>query len=290
MHILLGPRGHPPTIGTLNSKQTLIVICVAGSVGGLLIILLTTRMLRMLFCRRRSAPLPPIQPLAHEREQLAQLLTQNDHPAVSPTNWHEPQHLTPPVFASRSGSGSDVSLLRREPSDTSRGSPHASLGYSAEDVITLSNTTPLDASPLSFTERPAELTDLNSSSPTTPQSNSSCTNSTQNAAGRPRPRVSSHSRPRPRPVSMISNASTAKSARTSRTIRGAPHDPQNNVEIVLPTPLAPTLHNYMINDGILRRQSSSIEGFASRRTSIVDKWAPVPVRSSSGRPRSTSFS
>ncbi|KAF9455560.1 hypothetical protein BDZ94DRAFT_1316108 [Collybia nuda] len=75
------------------------------------------------------------------------------------------------------------------------------------------------------------------------------------------------SRPRPpRPLSQVSVASSSPSRR--HTLRGVPHAPHNQVQIVLPAPLAPGLAPRS-RPGSLHRDTDS------DRYSVVDKWVPV---------------
>ncbi|KAF8078392.1 hypothetical protein FPV67DRAFT_1775604 [Lyophyllum atratum] len=86
-------------------------------------------------------------------------------------------------------------------------------------------------------------------------------------------RASSRSRrihPPPRPLStasVISNGNPALSRSASRnTIRGVPHSPHGQVQIILPTPLAPSLQRPLSLRGHIIEPD---------RLSLVDKWIPV---------------
>ncbi|KAF7339861.1 hypothetical protein MVEN_01902900 [Mycena venus] len=127
--------------------------------------------------------------------------------------------------------------------------PHFSFDRSSSS---LSSTAETD-SPITSSPPAASLSD-SSFSPTLRQTRS----------------VSSSSRPhrRPRPLSVGSNGSSAISR---NTIRGVPHGPHSQVQIVLPAPLA------FNNDRVSPHENSP-------RFSVVDQWAPPAVRSEGGTP------
>lgn len=68
--------------------------------------------------------------------------------------------------------------------------------------------------------------------------------------------------PRQRP---LSSAGVSPAARLS-TLRGVPHAPYNQIQIILPPPLAPSLR---------RRSSLHVHPNNGRRLSAVDMWVPV---------------
>ena len=273
------------------SRTSLIIIIVCGSVGTSLLFLIIFRLFQRTFRLRefRSAPLPPIQPLAHHRElHLAQFVDRIGG-GSRPATWYDFSHLTvPPVFGSTSSSGSHVSLLH---SDSLAVHSPASIGIfdrsnTSVDALVMNPQSPsyLD-NPNPIQPAYAEVASL----PDTPYSNTSsshCNSITNNNLVPPsRSRSTSRPRSRPRPLSMTSTSATL-THRTSRTIRGTPHGPHSNVEIVLPTPLSSSLRpavdlqsrRHTVMDGDTLDRSSS-------RLSVVDKWATLPVRSSSGKER-----
>jgi hypothetical protein len=290
-------------LGSTSNRTTLIIICTVASIGGIVLVLLFFRIFRIIFRLNeyRPSPLPPIQPLAHHRDQQ---LTQ-----YRPTTWYDDYLSAPDIFASISGSRSDISLLHREPSratGASALSPQASVGFSehsdAMDEVTAH--TPL-ALPPEFPESPIPDSAVSEGveSPFSPdtlqsQASSSRTHSSASShitAARPRSQINSSSHLRVRPVSMSSIGSTALSSRTyrtSRTIRGPPHGPLSNVQIVLPAPLAPSLH--MAIDNSSSKRHTFVGGLMPERSpsrlSVVDKWAQIPVRSARSERRSSSIS
>jgi len=204
------------------SKTLIIIIAVSGFVGCLVILFVFFR-----YCRRaKSAPLPPIQPLAHHREKESNYL------------------LPPPTFRSGLGTdqqgdyNSDSLLLRtsRKPSfqTGSEGTPSSS-DYSFS--------TPAPHTNLASQSSP--LTADDEQTPTTQQyiSTSRQARSVSRGTRRPRSRVIS--------VASTNTVFTQASPRPTSIIRGAPHSAFSNVQIVLPAPLAPHLQNHMVTNPLL---------------------------------------
>jgi len=274
-------RGVVP--GDLESRHTnTIIIAASASAGG---VILTLILLRIFWrcCRRGSGsvPLPPVQPLAHVREQqLAHFIEQNDSALLS----------APMTFLPSSRIGSKVSLLQKEPSSSSMPSSHSSLGLgdTSEVLPALPTQTEVLSLPPQFQAASPSPSSPGSETgtttlPETPHSfNSSSVSHNHSTSSTQflipdRARSTSRPRMRPRPVSMTSISSITTTSRSSRTIRGVPHGPHSNVKIVLPAPLASVLHPYM--EG--RRHTSMDGGYDhQRRLSVVDKWAPKAVKSS----------
>ena len=75
------------------------------------------------------------------------------------------------------------------------------------------------------------------------------------------------------------STSTYVSTRSINTIRGAPHSPYSNIQIILPVPLAPQLRNHMIeNPSVIQWGGGSLE-----QGSITDRWVTTPIRTTSWR-------
>ncbi|TFK76885.1 hypothetical protein BDN72DRAFT_830054 [Pluteus cervinus] len=241
------------------SQQTLIIIIVCASVGGIIFFVLLYRCLRS---RTRSslAPLPPVQPLAHHREYQVASYTAN-----RTSTWYDPHGLPPVVqpFASGGDRSSKSSLLG--PDTPSVRHPSSSYGTPEE----LSALAPLEASPF----------------PTGNPSSASVNSDLDEfgALPRPRPRSRSASRTgsstprRPRPLSTASVGSAA----ARNMIRGTPHGPHSQVQIVLPAPLAPDLAQFINADSTVSRPHSRYESDAGDRLSVVDKWLSTGSRSGS---------
>ncbi|KAJ7835302.1 hypothetical protein B0H13DRAFT_2108436 [Mycena leptocephala] len=239
----------------LPAHTTLLIAVVAGSVGGVLVLFLLFRLLRR----------PAKQELARYREQ------QTHHVAESrPPTWYDSGFLSAP---SGTFTGSKSSLL---PPDSRGGSPfrRPSLNTSespSEDISHLSGSVPmapeLQLPHLSFDTSSTSLSTAETDSPASwsPPLASLSDSSFSPTSRYSRP-TSTSSRPnrRPRPLSVGSNGSSAVSRQTRNTIRGVPHGPHNQMQIVLPAPLA-------FNDRMSIHENSP-------RLSVVDQWAPAAVR------------
>jgi len=316
------PRNILPRAPDAPPNQTIIiVIATCASAGGLVLTFLLFYTFRRLCSRNKLAPLPPPQPLAHHRErQRAKFEERNATSTSRPTTWHDhdhnPAYLTAPrPFGSSTPLGSKTSLLYKE----SKESPGSSIpsrntsfnrSETAEDVslpptpmdFGLSNPNP-SFQTLSASSSSLGSSEVHSRSPPLPPTPNSLNPSPSHGTSDTQPlNTSPHSlshsasgsraRPqpsrRPRPVSMTSTTSTTQSWSSRNTIRGMPHGPYSQVQIMLPAPLAPDLFPYMVGEPRMmasavaaRRQSMFAEGEGFERLSVVDKWASTAVRSSS---------
>ena len=227
------------------SKILVIVIAASGSVGCAIILFFVFRRFR----RPKSTPLPPIQPLAHHREK--ELI--HPQPRIPRNN----------VGLTQLGRyGSDTSLLKPGfQTDESLGTPSSSHHSSLTPPSPSINV----ASPLSTESHSDESPSISQQRvpATRPSRSTSRTRSRQ-----PRSRINSS-------VSTHSN-SAHTSTRSPNTIRGAPHSTLSNVQIVLPTPLAPQLQNHMVT-------TSSAVGNYEDSAGIADGWTPTPSRTTSRR-------
>lgn len=232
--------------GGLGHSTLIIIIAVSASVLGLLSIFIWRFLARSL--RPKSAPLPPRQSLVHQRElQLVAFAEYKDA-------------IVPQVLA-------DGSYIR----ETDEGTLDSSRGiqlHPPSPQFMPSHTPPNG----SYSSLPSSNDDCSPSSgaatPTTRFSMS--TSPTQSI----RPAVNRSGLP-PRPLSVVSTNS-----RVSRqSIRGAPHAPHNNVQIMLPAPLAPCLYKETASDGPLllgtwtRNSTYSVRD--NWRRSLADSWVPV---------------
>jgi len=231
------------------SKILIIVIAVSGSVGCAIIFFFVLRCFR----RPKPTPLPSIQPLAHHREKE---LVHIPHPRNPRNN----------VGLTQLGRyGSDTSLLKPGfQTEESLGTPSSSHHSS---LVPSTNVT-YQSSPLSTESHSDESPSITQQYvPTTRPSRST---------SRTRPR-----QPRSRINSSVSTHSNSAhtSTRSPNTIRGAPHSTLSNVQIVLPTPLAPQLQNHMVTT------PSAIGNYEdpAERGGNADGWTPTPSRTTSRR-------
>ncbi|KAK7064435.1 hypothetical protein R3P38DRAFT_2824494 [Favolaschia claudopus] len=249
----------------LSANTTVLVAAVAGAVGGTLLLIV----LLLCFCRRpqKKVPLPPKQELARYREHHINHVLES-----RPATWYDSALLPPPTSAF---GGSKSSILL--PPDSRGGSPfrRPSLNTSespSDDLAHLSATIPMSPGlQLPNHSFAASSTSLSTAETDSPPPSAPPTGSLNDLPSLRQTRsASSSSHPRrSRPVSVGSYSSSALSrpSRSSRnTIRGAPHGPHSQVQIILPAPLA------FSNDRLSVHENSS-------RHSVVDQWAPAAVRS-----------
>ncbi|KAF7784503.1 hypothetical protein Agabi119p4_668 [Agaricus bisporus var. burnettii] len=180
------------------ARQTLVIAVVCAALGLIVVLVVFYRIITSCRRRARASPLPPIQPLSHEREfRRAQFEASYGRNSA---------FLAPPSLGNLSSGGSKTSLLG------SFNSPRASyITTTVEGSEELSNSSPLESS-ASFpvSRMPASSSSLNLSQSPSPLRQSS----------RPR-RDDQHRR---RPTSLTPS-------------RGVPHARHSLVQIVLPAPL-----------------------------------------------------
>lgn len=253
------------------SSTNVIIIAVCCSVGGVVLGFVMWRLIRT--CLSKSAPLPPVQPLARHRDQQRQesdksnrVSTWNHDLAIQGRN---PSHL----YASEDGS--DAPLVS---------SRHQSFQTDDTDTSPVDSALPLpnpafrsswgtrDSSPLSSVGA-LTASDEFSPPPLTPPSAANSTSSLSNSQS-PQTNTSSgtfNGQParqnKSRPISSVSSRTSLS---TKNTIRGSPHGPHSNIQIILPTPLASELQPYPAGGS----RVSSREDLSSRN-SFVDRWLPV---------------
>ena len=189
----------------------------------------------------KSPPLPPIQPLAHYRER-------------------ESEYLPQPYLPHKSMEFDKVNH------------GHGNVKVSLEPFCTPSFRSIDSSGTPSCTCYPASDPPTQLSCPSSVESQSDEHTSTQLYTSTAcLARSSSLSRSRPmrnifRKPSMISARTASTHMRSASIIRGAPHRSHNNVDLVLPAPLAPQLQNYMIEN------SSVIRSCGRSRERRSDQW------------------
>jgi len=239
------------------NKDTIVIVSVAAVVLVAVIVIVSVRLVKKVAAT--SNPLPPVQPLAHHREQH---LAKFDNTLARSQTWYNSQtHLVAP--GSVSARASRASLL-------SKNSPTVSSPADTESAISCSplnydHTLPIPSPPFHPT-RVASSSSLGLSENPTPSSSSSQPQSTaDNAPNTPFPRSLSS----PRPLSVSSSHSTLYSKTSRHTLRGTPHGPHSQIQIVLPTPLGGDISRSASGD---LRRASRLDGEAYDRTSVVDRW------------------
>lgn len=268
--------------GGSSNMTTTIIIAVVVTLAGIVGLLVLFRLIRRCLSRKNSAPLPPIQPIAHQREvDLAEFKESKLNPPrslIHHQSWRGSGHsyLMAPAFPESDVTSSDLYLAREfDPSngptpqrvDSDASLHQRALGLEAPTPAFHSHrNSPIgsDSDLGSGNSSPMRTTFPTPTSPDIPISPSS------NNSHTPLYRL------RDRPSSVASSYSRKSSA--SR-IQGAPHGPYSNVNIVLPVPLAPALGSYITDDGT-RPDTYTSRSRASSRVSVVDQWAGVPINRS----------
>ena len=244
------------------SKQNTIIVAVCAACGGIVLAYILWRVVRNRN-RRPANPLPPPQPLAHHRErQVAQL-----QESARLATWYEPQHNAVGHPRLMSAKNSKASLLGIEPP-----SPTRSIPPSSEDVRELSIADETDSRYLpppnaSFhLNRPGSRSSLVSSeascttNPHTPDSSTHA--SGRGASGSPAPPPTRRQRP-------LSMSSTNTHHTTMSRRSGVPHAPYNQIQIILPTPLASANNS---RETLPRLRHGRFDSDATDRRSIADPW------------------
>ncbi|KAK0208540.1 hypothetical protein DFS33DRAFT_1304259 [Desarmillaria ectypa] len=270
------------------SKQTIIIIAVCAAVGGLILLAVVVRIICSAYARSaaQTAPLPPVQPLAHHREhQLAKFYRSN---TSRPSTTYDPSSLTAPrPFASDASSArtSKTSLLVPDSPGPSSPSRHASSLNPcdmAEDISLNNAPMGLDVPNPSFqvyTRASSSTIGSSENSHTPPETPPSQNSSSISRLPHQQTRSTSSTRPpsarRPRPLSLTSSTHTVASKSSRTNLRtGVPHGPHNQVQIILPAPLAANIYP---NDEISPYRH--IDDGSYSRLSVVDQWAPRTYRS-----------
>ncbi|KDR85208.1 hypothetical protein GALMADRAFT_333663 [Galerina marginata CBS 339.88] len=253
------------------SRDTIIIVVVCGVIAALILLVLVARVIRK--ASATSNPLPPVQPLAHLREQqLAKL----EGTLPRSQTWYNTQNLNhlaaPQPFGSMSARGSRASLLTKN-SPVDEESATSCSPMSDEPSLPI-------PSPSFHPARPGSSSSLGSSEP-----------------GHPPPPTSPHLDPPPpfprsgssspgrrsRPLSTASSHSTIYSKASRHTLRGTPHGPHSQIQIILPTPLGTETGG----DVTAQRRISRFDTDSVDRRSIADRWIspgtasgedmPIPV-------------
>ncbi|KAI0651657.1 hypothetical protein C8Q79DRAFT_49834 [Trametes meyenii] len=294
----------------LSTSTIIIIAVVCASVVFLVFALFLWRNLARSCRRSRKVPLPPVQDLAHHREQ--QLAAFADRATASrPSTWADPSMLHPRAYSGHflSASASNASLIRHS-SDLPSRPPTRENSWAVESVPSAEGSPSPNASPLStddlrapnpsyfsvganpHTSMMSVASDSSDALVTSPSdithSAESSASLVHNAAAPARPRPPRGSRSRSRPLSVVSSAGTAHSVHTSRsmnTLRGPAHSIHSNIQIVLPAPLAPELYPAAplpTDDRISvfgASRAGSFYGFAASaasgegdRRSVADPW------------------
>ncbi|KAG2057161.1 hypothetical protein BDR06DRAFT_969718 [Suillus hirtellus] len=258
--------------GTDVNHTTTVIIVVLCVVAGMLVLFGLFRFLRHRLARR-STPLPPVQPIAHHRKQ--RLTEFAERPTMSST-YSLSSRLSPSIELSPAASDpsfltskydqtfhSQSSLYLADKSDGQAAPPSLA---NDEEVLPMPN-------PAFNHARRFSNSSLGSVS-STPHSASVSSHSPSQA-------TLIHSYSRHTGPALAASSTSIRSRSSGRsTIVGAPHGPLSQVRLVLPAPLAPSLHPYLSGSDASRYAETSM------RPTMVDMWAPPLHRSDQIRPQS----
>ncbi|KAG1769635.1 hypothetical protein EDD22DRAFT_868556, partial [Suillus occidentalis] len=267
--------------GTDVSHTTTVIIVVLCVVAGILVLFSLFRFLRHRLARR-STPLPPVQPIAHYRKQW--LTEFAERPTMSST-YSLSSRFSPSIGLSPAASNSSFLNVKYDQSSPSQSSLYladqsdnhgVSLPVNDEGVLATPN-------PISNHTRRFSSSSSSSASSAPPSASVASRSPSQVTLTR------TYSR-RTGPASAVSGTSIRSRNSGRSTIVGAPHGPLSRVRLVLPAPLAPSLHPYMSGPEAGRL---GVDAETSMCTTMVDMWAPTLHRSVSSdhiRPNSPAIS
>jgi hypothetical protein len=263
-------RHVPRTLTKSLGHTTIVIVIVAASVGCLLVVVLCWRIFSWLSSRSRRVPLPPRQPLVHHREH--QLAAFSEHknavipdikPAV-PIYCGSDVSLVPHTIDSPINTPNDTSILTHE------------MGAGIDDNPSSSHGTfhPFPTSPFFPPQLPPNAS---SSSLPLPSSNDHSFDSGVTSPNQPRRRPNARSEPRPYSISSIGTSHTGMTGHSRSSVRGAPHSPHSNIQIVLPAPLSSNLYSCEATENLRGRRATIGNNMYSdvRRNSLADKWVSV---------------
>jgi hypothetical protein len=269
---------HVPRALTSQSlgHTTFIIVIVAASVSGLLVVVWCYRIFSWLSSRSRSAPLPPRQPLVHHREHQLAAFSEHKNAVIPDVTSAVPTvyggsvvSLVPPTIDSPVNTPNDASSFTHE------------TGAGIDDNLPSSHDTfpPFPTSPLFLQQLPP-----NASSSSLPLPfPSSIDHSFDSGVTSPnQPRRRPNALPEPRPYSVASNSTshTGMTGRSRSSVRGAPHAPHSNIQVVLPAPLSSTLHSRGASENIRGQRATISNNMYSDvwRNSLADSWVSVGQR------------
>ncbi|KAG1716803.1 hypothetical protein ID866_401 [Astraeus odoratus] len=258
-----------------SEQTTTIIIIVVSAVGGLLLLFTLYRLIRHV-CVPKSAPLPPIQPIAHHRQRLARLAERNDG-YLTPTRrsyLSSPQDFSPCM--------SDLSLPPAKEIDTlpSRVSSLPDGPHDGENTIIESHGLRCSDGQVHHLRIPK----LSIGEDHRRHSFSSM----RSLSIVPSVNHSSVSVPYTHPCiphrTRVRSIASHTSVGSRNTVVGLPHDPRSQVKIVLPAPLSPNLAPYKARSRESMRYSVADDQWQDQDSAhlcVADLWTSTLHRSTS---------
>ncbi|KAG2160095.1 uncharacterized protein EDB93DRAFT_1244841 [Suillus bovinus] len=254
--------------GTNVDHTTTAIIVVLCIFAGMLILFGLFRFLRHRLARR-STPLPPVQPIAHFRKQ--RLTEFAARPPISST-YSLSSHLSPSNELLPAASDSSCLTTKYNQTFHSQSSLYLADKNDHQGVPP----SPVNDEEVMPTPNPAfhharrfSSSSSGSISSTPPSASISSRSPSQTTLTHP---YSRHTGPA---LAMSSTSIRSRSSGRS-TIVGAPHGPMSQVRLVLPAPLAPSLHPYLSGS-----EAGRLGVNAETHRTMVDMWAPPLHRSAS---------
>lgn len=268
--------------GTDVNHTTTVIVVVLCVVAGMLILFGIFRFLRHRLARH-STPLPPVQPIAYYRKQRLTEFAER-HPMSS--TYSLSSRLSPSIGLSPAASDSSFLTAKYDQTFPS----HSSLYLADKSDDQGVPPPPANDEEVLPTPNPA----FNHAKRFSSSSSGSISSTPPSASVAPRSPsqttlTRSYSR-RTDPASAVSSTSILSRSSGRSTIVGAPHGPLSQVRLILPAPLAPSLHPYLSGPEAGRL---AVDAETSMRTTMVDMWAPPLHRSVSSdhiRPNSSAIS
>lgn len=266
--------------GTDVSHTTTVIIVVLCVVAGILVLFSIFRFLLHRLARR-STPLPPVQPIAHYRKQW--LTEFAEQPTMS--TYSLSSRFSPSIGLSPAASDSSFLNVKYDQSSPSQSSLCLSDKSDNHGVSLPVNDEGVLATPNPTSNHTRRFSSSSSSSASSAPPSASVASRSPSQVTLTR----TYSR-RNGPASAVSSTSIRSRSSGRSTIVGAPHGPLSQVRLVLPAPLAPSLHPYMSGPKAGRL---GVDAETSMCTTMVDMWAPMLHRSVSSdyiRPNSPAIS
>jgi hypothetical protein len=246
---------------------TIIIVIVAASVGGLFIVVLCWRIFSWLSSRSSSTPLPPRQPLVHHREHQLAAFSEHKNAIIPDVNSAVPIYcgsdvsLVPPTTDSPVNTPNDTSVLSHE------------TGVAIDDNGTFH---PFPTSPFFPPQLPPNASSSSLPLPL-PSSMDHSFDSGVTSPNQPRRRPNVRPEPRPYSVASIGTSHTGMTGHSRSSVRGAPHSPHSNIQIVLPAPLSTNLHSRGASENLRGQRATIGNDMYSDvwRNSLADSWVSV---------------
>lgn len=266
MNAAAGSRQRKRFVLPGSNQTTTVIVLVVCAIGFLVLLYVSFSLIRRCW-GRKSVPLPPVQPSAYQRQQLAQVAEQN---IVSLT----------PTYPSRLSTPRDSSPCRSDfslPLSKEVGTPSPSRRFSAlPDTLPSGNVMLTDSPTFSAPGGQADDRFISRASIYDGRRRSSGSSIGSGSLVPPSTIHSSTSAYGPPSVARRTRLQSTTSRHTTNrhTIVGLPHSPHSPVQIVLPAPLAHALTPYISGSRSTEniRDLGAPDSRGHTRLSVADQW------------------